>query len=89
LEEIVAPRRRYQPLVDFLADSDAGAVVLTYKEIAAMIGGALPESAILQAGWWTKRSQFPIEAWTALGWRAHVDRDQLRVRFTREAEGER
>jgi len=76
---------RYQPLLDHLALRTEAEVVLTYKEIAAMIGGPLPETAILQAVWWTTRSRVPIEALTALGWRAHADRDRLRVRFTRDA----
>ncbi len=75
---------RYQPLLDYLSAATEDEIVLTYREIEAMIGKALPESAVLQRGWWVSRSRTPIKDWEALGWRAHADRDQLRVRFSRE-----
>ena len=77
---------RYQPLVDYLAACEQDAVVLTFKEIAALIGRrALPEAAILRSGWWTDGRNAPVQRWRAAGWQARADRDQLRVRFTRAA----
>src|ERR1700710_1534113 len=77
---------RYQPLLDHLEAATGDAVALTYREVAALIGGPLPESAILGTSWWTSRRQAHVQAWRALGWRAHSEREHLRVRFTREGE---
>ncbi len=77
---------RYQPIVDLLAASPGDEVVLTFKEISALIGGQdLPESAILTGGWWTESSRRHVALWRAIGWRARYDRDRLRVIFTRDA----
>ncbi len=77
----------YQALVDRLAASDDDEVVLTFKEVAAIIGRrTLPESAILRPTWWRDKRNGPVALWTAIGWRARVDRDHLRVIFTRTTE---
>ncbi len=78
---------RYQALVDLLAASNDDEVVLTFKEIAAIIGRRhLPETAILHPGWWTDKRNGPVVLWTAIGWRARADRDHLCVHFARDAE---
>ncbi len=77
---------RYQPLVDLLATCEQEEIVLTFKAIAALIGGPLPEGAILGSGWWTRRTRQPVARWRAMGWRARAERDHLRVIFTRDAE---
>jgi hypothetical protein len=77
---------RYQPLFDFLAACEGDEVALTYREVAAMIGGPLPESAILHTAWWTSKTQLQVQAWRAMGWRAHAGPATLRVRFKRDAE---
>ncbi len=77
----------YQTLVDRLAASDDDEVVLTFKEIAAIIGRrTLPESAILHPGWWRNSTSTHVKLWTAIGWQARADRDHLRVTFTRATE---
>ncbi len=77
---------RYQPLFDLLAAAAGGEISLTYKEVAAMVGGPLPESAILHTDWWTRKESRQVQAWRALGWRAHASPGTLRVIFTRDAE---
>jgi len=78
---------RYRPLVDHLAAVGEGEVVLTFKEIAALIGRrSLPESAILRSGRWRDASDEPVMLRRAAAWDAHPDRDYLRVIFTRVAE---
>ncbi len=78
---------RYQPLIDYLAACEQDEAVFTFKEIAAMIGRrSLPEPAILSTAWWTYGKNPHVQRWRAIGWRAHSDRDNLRVRFTRDAE---
>jgi len=53
-----------------LAASHEVEIVLTFKEIAAMIGRTLPESAILTTGWWTRPSHSNVALWKAIGWHA-------------------
>lgn len=73
--------------MDLLAASDDDEVVLTFKEIAAIIGRRhLPESAILHPAWWRNKQSSHVVLWTAIGWRARADRDHLRVIFTRATE---
>jgi len=66
----------YQPLVDLLAASDDDEVVLTFKEVAA----------ILHPTWWRYKRNGHVVLWTAIGWQARADRDHLRVIFTRATE---
>ncbi len=74
----------YQPLVDLLAASHDDEVVLTFKEIAALIGRrTLPESAVMRVTWWRSKHNSAVMLWTAIGWQARADRDHLRVIFTR------
>ncbi len=63
---------KYQPLFDLLA--------------APLIGGPLPETAVLQTHWWRGKRYDHVRAWRALGWRAHGSAAERRVRFTRDAE---
>ncbi len=76
---------RYQPLIDFLAAATGDAVVLTYRQVAALVG-PLPESVVHGTAWWTSKERTQVQAWRALGWRAHASPSNLRVRFTRDAE---
>jgi hypothetical protein len=77
---------RYQPLLDFLAACEGDEVTLTYRAVAALIGGSLPESAILRTSWWTSKKSPRVQVWRAMGWRAHASPAHLRVHFTRDAE---
>ncbi len=76
---------KYQPLFDLLAATTGDEVVLTYKELAALISGPLPE-AIFTSSWWTSTRLAHVQVWQAMGWRAHGSPGKLRVRFTRDAE---
>ncbi len=79
---------RYQPLFDLLAAATGDELVVTFKEVAAIIGGPLPEYAILHTNWWRDTRNDHVQAWRALGWRAHANPGKLRVIFTRDAEEE-
>lgn len=78
---------KYQPLLDFLAETPGDEVALTYREVMALIGGSLPQTALLRSTYWTSRSLDHVRAWRALGWRAHASAAHRRVVFTRDAEG--
>ncbi len=75
---------RYRPLIDHLAAATGDAVVLTYRQVAALVG-PLPESVVHGTAWWTSKERTQVAAWRALGWRAHASPSKLRVRFTRDA----
>ena len=65
---------RYQPLFDLLAATTGDEVTLTYKEVAALIGGPLPETAIFQSGWWTSKANRTVQSVEGDGWVAHPQR---------------
>jgi hypothetical protein len=57
----------YLPLHIYLARRYASTVVLTFDQIEALLGRALPEAAISEPGWWTREASDThrhSEAWT-------------------------
>jgi hypothetical protein len=89
-ERSAAPRHvRDQPLVDYLAARDAREVVLTFAEIAAIIGRALPISAYVHAPYWNGDHFAHTRALRALGWSGTIDRSNWTVRFTRDCRSAR
>ncbi len=76
----------YQPLLDFLAAATGDEITLTYKEVTALIGGPLPETAVLHTSWWRGKHHDHVQTWRALGWHAHASAAHRRVIFTRNAE---
>ncbi len=77
---------KYQPLFDHLAEATGDEMTLTYREVAALIGGLLPETAVLSTDWWLRTQHAHGQAWQALGWHVHASAANRRVRFTRDAE---
>ncbi len=77
---------RYRPPVDLLAASTEAEVILTFAAIKRLVGGTLPETALRTAAWWTNPTHRHVRRWRAVGWRAHVDWPNSRVRFTRDVE---
>lgn len=77
---------RYRPLVALLAASTEAEVILTFTAIKRLIGGTLPETALRTAAWWTNPTHRHVRRWRAVGWRAHVDWRNSRVRFTRDVQ---
>ncbi len=88
-----AGRRRvsdYRPLAAYLAASDAAEMVLTLREIQAIIGAPLPTPAYGTRQYWagsTGGKHGHTHAWQELGWRARLEARHLRVRFSRDVEG--
>ncbi len=79
----------YQPLADYLAASDAMEIVLTLREIQAIIGAPLPSPAYGTRQYWagsTGEKYGHTHAWQTRGWRARLEARHLRVRFTRDVE---
>ena len=61
------PRVRdgYLPLYAYLEHRYASSVVLTFEQMEALLGFALPAAARQEPGWWTGVGDGAREAWTA------------------------
>ncbi len=77
---------KYQPLVDYIAAQTEDAVTLSFPEIEALVGAPLPETMQVDTWQWTNREVPYVWRLGDLGWRAHLDRRNRRVVFTRDAE---
>ena len=78
--------RKYQPLADYLAAQHADEVRLSFAQIEAIVGSALPTSAYLRGWWWSKGAKrLAAQPWRAVGWEAALTRraDERRVTFRR------
>lgn len=67
-----APRvpPEYMPLYTYLERRYASVVVLTFEQMEALLGGALPAPASSECGWWTAvatRTSQQSEAWVGAG----------------------
>ena len=80
-----AGRRRYVPLCRRLAAVPASehSLRLSFDEIAALTGGALPASAELSFYW--RGSSVARMNWELDGWLTQLDRPDQAVTFTRRA----
>lgn len=77
---------KYQPLLDVLRQSDRAYVTLTFAEIEALLGEALPPSARSKRGWWSNRSKGALQAtaWMTAGYLVEaIDIDGEQVTFTK------
>jgi DNA-binding transcriptional regulator YiaG len=53
---------KYQPLLDYLRQSDRQEVTLTFAEIEQIMGEPLPASARSRKAWWSNRKQGGLQA---------------------------
>jgi DNA-binding XRE family transcriptional regulator len=53
---------RYSPLYDRLSQSGQRELTLTFTEIEALIGAALPHSARTSKAWWSNRAKGAVQA---------------------------
>jgi hypothetical protein len=61
---------KYQRLTDYLAALPAAAVTLTFPEIDAIVGFALPPTACDRRFWTNSpRGAFDLRPWMRAGWR--------------------
>jgi DNA-binding transcriptional regulator YiaG len=79
----VSQRSKYAPLFDHLNRSGVREVTLTFTEIEALLGGALPGSARSGRAWWSNRDKGAVQAaaWMAAGYHV-VDLDLASERVT-------
>ena len=76
---------KYEPLGDYLKKQTASRLTLSFKDIAGIIGDALPDSARAHSAWWAK-DQKHVEAKARLdaGWKSvSVSLMEERVTFFR------
>lgn len=75
---------KYDPLLDYLQRAPQDEIALTFSEIEAVIGDALPSSARTHRAWWGNRNQGSPQAaaWIGAGYHAeNLDLDAERVTF--------
>ncbi len=75
---------KYQPLLEFLRDSNQDEVILTFADIEALMNNPLPDSAKSKRAWWSNRSKGALQAsaWMNAGYRVEdVDLDEQHVTF--------
>lgn len=75
---------KYQPLWEFLSQSNQDEVILTFVEIEELMNDTLPDSAHKKRAWWSNRSKGALQAsaWMEAGYRVEdVDFAQQRVTF--------
>ncbi|MEQ8753990.1 MAG: helix-turn-helix transcriptional regulator [Coleofasciculus sp. G1-WW12-02] len=78
------PDSKYQPLLEFLQQSNQEEVILTFAEIEELMNDTLPDSARKKRAWWSNRSKGALQAsaWMEAGYRVEdVDFEQQRVTF--------
>jgi len=78
------PDSKYQPLLEFLQQSNQDEVILTFAEIEEIMNDTLPDSAHKKRAWWSNRSKGALQAsaWMEAGYRVEdVDFEQQRVTF--------
>jgi len=78
------PDSKYQPLLEFLQESNQDEVILTFAEIEKLMNDTLPDSARKKRAWWSNRSKGALQAsaWMEAGYRVEeVDFEQQRVTF--------
>lgn len=65
---------KYQPLQDFLSQSERSRLTLTFAEIEALMTTSLPDSARSNRAWWSNRSKGALQAsaWMQAGFLVEI-----------------
>lgn len=75
---------KYQPLLDYLYQSQEPEVILTFTKIEEMLGEPLPNSALNKRAWWSNRSKGALQAssWMSAGYLVEgIDFETKQVTF--------
>jgi hypothetical protein len=86
LQVMLRVRDGYLPLYVYLEHRYASLVVLTFEQMEALLGFALPEAARLEADWWTdaaRHGDADVNAWTVAGRTAAPNLRARNVAFER------
>ncbi len=79
---------KYHPLHEYLRDRGQEEVTLTFAQIEKLLGTALPEGALIEAGWWGNRKTGSPQAaaWQSANYKVKsVSFEQKRVTFENAA----
>jgi hypothetical protein len=80
----VRPAGKYEPLQRVLEGAAAGELTLSFAELEALIGGAVPVGASAPTWWANAARTFQGRAWRNAGWRVqHADVYLQTVTFVR------
>lgn len=77
---------KYYPLQEYLRQSGADEIAMTFAEVEEILGASLPPTARVQRAWWSNRSSGAVQAnaWMLAGYHAEeVDIGDERVTFRR------
>jgi DNA-binding transcriptional regulator YiaG len=58
---------KYQPLLEYLLQSDRPEVMLAFADIESLMGAPLPDSARHNRAWWSNRSKGALQATAWMG----------------------
>jgi hypothetical protein len=79
---------KYYPLQRYLEAMADAEVTLSFAELEVIIGGPLPQTALLRSWWANRRTQPQGRAWLTAGWQTStVQTRQRRVTFVRRVAG--
>jgi hypothetical protein len=76
----------YLSLYTYLEHRYASTVVLTFEQMEALLGFALPASACTERDWWTEHTQRHATAWMGAGRTATPNLSARTVTFERSRE---
>lgn len=78
---------KFEGLTQFLTESDADKVIMTFEEVNDLVNGELPESAFKHRPWWANRTEGRGSqnlAWQSVGWETRdVNMELDEVTFVR------
>jgi hypothetical protein len=72
---------KYAPLYDYLANTDARTLQLTFEEIENILDASLPSSARRYSVWWNPSGHSHAKGWANLGWTADPNLKERTVTF--------
>lgn len=73
---------KYRKLTEYLANSDQTEWTASFREIEAILGFPLPDSARQYQAWWSNQMRSQSIAWQSAGWKATaLDLPSERVTF--------
>ncbi|NKZ02152.1 DUF7662 domain-containing protein [Actinomadura latina] len=80
-------REQYERLERHLRADGRQRIEMTFAEISALIGAALPSSAFSYQAWWATDPKHTQALWVDAGYQARPNLTAQRVTFTKMADG--
>jgi hypothetical protein len=83
----VVRREQYERLERHLRADGRQRIEMTFAEVSAVIGAALPHSAFIYQAWWATDPKHTQAVWLDAGYQARSNLTAQRVTFTKTAGG--